>query len=180
MKKLILHTILLSAALIFSTCKKYPDGSKHWKAGKKISGGFWAPDKYWKITMFTVNGADSLKHYRNYPPNLNSFYDSYDLQIEAIGSVPTTKHFDMRSKFFRYGSYLTKRKSVLIIKPYFTEDLAYFHSDGTSFEKNIFMPFVKEDQTYAWSIKKLTRQEFIITLENQNSYEIRMNATKGD
>ena len=152
-------SLVLVLALLFSTCKKYPDGPKialH-TVKNRITGIF-------KLDKFIIDGIDSV----NYLPPCQ--------QINDIGLA------DKEAYYFKFeggdikgldgfGSYTLSGDQSSIY-------LSYSHYSAHNYPtnyRNIIEPYANNTDDGKWEIRKLTNKEFWIRNSANNVlYEIHL------
>lgn len=174
MKIFLKYTFIAIVFFTLTTCKKYDEGGfvkqtrLHLFGGHKVGSS-----KTWKLKLFEVNGIDST----NLILNANNIPDFYNKFITF--SLKDKKFMDYSATTFLYNiageidlsyhnisvgpwtSNWTKEDSTQC----FLKNSIYYCS------RNIFLPEI-QDRAFLWNIKKLTKNQFILTVNAKNSYKI--------
>jgi hypothetical protein len=132
--------------------------------------------KKWDVTGYFVNGVDSTKSYRKLDPIGTQMLFEGDLVFESPVFFPDRLHFNVKSPLFEYFMILKEKRSLLEITDWNGKWEASRKCDYRLCEKNIFMPYEREDGKFKWIIEKLTEKELIISMDDVYSYKIIMNA----
>lgn len=157
-KKGILLSATLLALIIFSTCKKYPEGG-FLKRGPKIF-----IKNSWTLTLYEVNGIDStnLINY-NGDENYKGFIPMRD-GSNIIGTLyPTFYHsiqFSDNNRNIRFNTELYDSTKVCILNS--------SHYSGCY--RMIFNP---EGRPTNWEVLKLNNKEMILTCTLNKRYTLK-------
>ena len=172
--QLLYHILLCGALLLCSTaCKKYPEGGFVNQTRKHLFGGNKVGDhKTWKLKRYEVNGIDStyLIQGANSIPN---FYDQF-VTFTYKGREVSDK-YDASTYIQNYsGTMIKKGTDLLIAYNWINKEDSMqckIINNQRFCQRNIFFPeFLKRNP--AWQIKKLTREELILSIQLTNSYKI--------
>ncbi len=160
MKKLVIYFTLLTAFLLFETCKKYPEGGYENRGPKMLlkHGGVWYLDKY------EVNGIDST-NLINYNGSEN-----YKKIVCIVGSKYSNT---ILAQKYPIDSYLLRfHNNNKVVE--FYEDCSTgligaicYTSLYTGCYRTLFAP---ECGNTVWEIIKLTKTEMRIKCVKNNSY----------
>ncbi len=171
---LVISTLLF--AVLFNSCKKYPEGGFVYQTNKHLFGGNKVGDsKTWKLKYYEVNGIDSTAVI----PGANSIPDFYNKFITftyfskgdpSVGYTASSFLYDYKGKIGKAYNQMT------VGFPYESltkEDSAQCRTIGNNLYciRNILFP---EFDNYAklWNIKKLTQNEIILEMNLKNFYKI--------
>ena len=148
-------SLFIFVLLVFAGCKKYPDGG-HALTFKGLTNKIIGK---WKITSFTVDGADSLDFLRSDP----DFCTDYQLEFsrdEILGNI-------MQSPCSHFGNNywgVTDDKAQLKL---------VFHADSSA--ATLFPVQLNAYKTVLWDIERLVRHEFWIKTNLGNKeYEMKL------
>ncbi len=171
--KFIIITIGLLFALLFNTCKKYPDGGYVNQTCKNLFGGSKAGNsKTWKLKYYEVNGIDSTNAIQG-PNNIPDFFDKF-VTFTFDRADPSPK-FTATSYIQNYSGSIAITDKVMVIGGYWTthEDSVQCKvvNNQTYCQRNIFKPEFAFRGPY-WDIKMLTKTKLVITTQLNNFYKI--------
>jgi hypothetical protein len=170
--------MLTSSMLLFTSCKKYPEGGFVNQTRKHLFGGNHVGDsKTWKLKLYEVNGIDSTYLIQG-ASSIPDFYEKFVTFTYSQKGDPSLQYqantylYDYQGRFGK-----TYKQLSLAIKhePLTKEDsLQCATVFGIRYcSRNLFYP---EFNNYAklWDIKKLTKKECILesTFKLKNSYRI--------
>lgn len=170
------HLIIaaLSFALIFNCCKKYDDGGFVRQTRKHLFGGHKeGSSKTWKLKLYEVNGIDSTILI----PEANNIPDFYS---KCITFTLTDKKFiDYNAVTFLHNlsgeiDDAYKNMSMGPLTSNWTKEdstQCFLKNNKTYCSRNIFLPEI-QNRALLWNIIKLTKKEFIITIQLKNFYKI--------
>jgi hypothetical protein len=159
-------SVILITAILFTTCKKYPENNLWFKNPYSISviSGY--------ITQYNVNGIDSLSllnsYYATYTAGISPPYQPYtnpnkNIATELFKSILTKNIGDINSNCGT-GTYLWDRKKKKIN--------IFFKADNPIYyKKNIFINNEKIDWDIIY-LDKNSKKSKIKTTYNGNTYEI--------
>lgn len=162
--------------IILCTCKKYPEGGFVNQTRKHLFGGNHVGDsKTWKLKLYEVNGVDSTYLIQG-ANNIPDFYDKF-VTFTYKGRDVSDK-YEANTYIQNYsGTILRKGTDILIAYDWtFKQDSSQCKIVGSQkyCQRNVFFPeFLKRNPV--WKIKKLTKKEFILSIELTNSYKIILN-----
>ena len=180
MKKHKFHFIIalsLISALLFNTCKKYPEGGLVYYRIKNLFGkNEDHARKSWNLKLYEVNGIDSTNLIQGY--NLNNdqgsfvtFYISnaraqlYGSYTDVYGHVIAVDK-NARSIGFGYADVVINHPSGTINDT----SQCFLINNVLTCQRNIFNP---EKNAFAeWNIRALTETELIISKQLINNYRI--------
>ena len=174
-------TIVCASILLFTTCKKYPEGGLLYQSYKHLFGGNKAgSSKTWKLKLYEVNEIDStyLIEGANTIPDFYNKFITFNLDEKHRSSQP----FTANTFLFNYqGLMISSNDHTIFYIGYKTynnrEDSVQCKTKdmNTYCSRNIFYPegYFK----WNWTIKKLTRKEAVFTSApstpyQKNSYKI--------
>lgn len=161
-KRLLLgYSFLIIILIVFSTCKKYPEG------GFEVLGPKMLLKRVWTLTLFEVNGIDST--------NLIN-YNGNEGYKECIFGKETIKYNkEEYAEPYRLGRYpleftvnntltFTNKESDL-------DSVAIFCRSSSECYRVFLMP--EGGRKCSWSIIKLTKKELILTFSKKNNYKLK-------
>jgi hypothetical protein len=174
---MIKYSLLIIIFLVFTTCKRYPEGGWSNVAKKHLFGGHkTGSSKTWHLKKYEVNGIDSTMFIT--PGNgYTSFEnDEYTFRIDEYSK----NDYYGKSKVYDYTFAWGSKYNLLEISKKEIQIGVVGEKSGTSYlqcssgicERNIFNPFdIRAFIT--WKIIKLKSNEFIIkSNQNGNNYLI--------
>ena len=173
-KKLLAIVTLIITTLVFTTCKRYPEGGWTNVAKKHLFGGHkTGSSKTWHLKKYEVNGIDSTMYIT--PGNgYTSFEnDEYTFRIDEYSK----NDYYGKSKVYvytlawgsKYSLLENSKKEIQIISA--VPPLKEQCSSGIC-ERNIFNPNYNLNDR-VWKIIRLTNNSFIISTQDEgNKYII--------
>ncbi|MBL7911883.1 MAG: hypothetical protein JNJ41_12570 [Bacteroidia bacterium] len=173
MKLTKLHiSLILLFALIFNTCKKYPEGGFVYNRIKHLFGkNKDHSEKLWKLKLYEVNGIDSTTLFQGADKYLNSSHDFVRFHI----SEAHARNYSTQIFLYNYSVDIDKDAKLMSMGT----DLGYYNNDSsqcflkgniTVCQRNIFNP--EKNKFCEWDIRKITKDEVIITKQLTNNYKI--------
>ena len=173
MKTLKLFLLIAITTLLFTTCKKYPEGGWSNVAIKHLFGGHkTGASKTWYLKKYEVNGIDSIKFIT--PGNgVTNFENDKIIFINGSGSDN-----EAETKVYKYGIAFTsglKDPKIKVVIKFIggTKDrnISSQCYEGRC-ERNVYNPALQFPAPM-WDIIKLKADEVIIsTTINSNNYKI--------
>jgi hypothetical protein len=172
--KTFLYVISLVVTLtLFTTCKKYPQGSWSNVAMKHLFGGCKkGSSKVWHLKLYEVNGVDSTKFI--VAGNGYTNFENGDVTF----SVGSGTEAEARSIVYGYGISFSESANNPKVKRNIqfiggSRNVNYkIQSYNNTFERNVFNPQI-EKPYLVWTINKLKKDELIIKSNFENiSYKI--------
>lgn len=158
-----------------STCKKYDEGGFVAQTRMHLFGGHKAGDsKTWKLKKYEVNGIDSTNLIIG-GNNIPDFYSKF-ITFKYNGSDPSPQ-FTANTFLSTFSGTIDKAYKKLNIGLYTInwtrEDSAQCKtiSNINYCERNILLPEISK-RVCSWNIRKLTKKELIIEINQANSYKI--------
>jgi len=166
--------IVTGSILLFTTCKKYPEGGFVNQTRKHLFGGNDVGDsKTWKLKLYEVNGIDSTYLIQG-ANNIPDFYGKFVTFIYE-GKDPSPV-FSAKTFAYEYGGVFDKlEKEITLGYDPNPKDSTQCKNiqNSTYCVRNLLFP---EYNQYGkkWSIKKLTKKECILesNFKLKNSYKI--------
>ncbi len=168
--KIFKYLILFSVTILFSTCKKYPEGGYERKGDKMIFNHNGA----WTLTLYEVNGIDSTDLI-NY--NGNEDYKKINF-LKETGNNSHTMYAEHYPSFDYIINFFNNNTEMLFT----IENTGYAGLANTCITNNSFysgcyrLIFNPEGQKLKWNVIKLTKKEFILQTTQINSYKIKLKA----
>jgi len=132
-----MKNILLLLIVLFSSCKKYDEGGKHYKARERLHGA-------WTLKEFTVDNADSLGVLNQCVLNNRKVEFFYKSDRNPYGNNALYIKLGSSPYCWEGECYLTETN----------KNLEFYSSYGSA----LFYPFCMDNQK--WEILKLTNDEF--------------------
>jgi hypothetical protein len=169
-RTLIYFTIVCAIGLLFTTCRKYPEGGWSNVAIKHLFGGNHDnSSKTWKLKLYEVNGIDSTSFI--IPGNGFTSFQNNEVVFKIIKRK--SRDFESRSKsyFFRMDLSSDKNKEITFIGGCWGFGTALPQCYSGICERSIFNPFIEKYPI--WKIIRLKKDELVITSSTRdNSYKI--------
>ncbi len=167
----LLIIVVFSFALVFNCCKKYDDGGFIGKTNKHLFGGSKVnSSKTWKLKLYEVNGIDSTYLI----PGANTVPDFY-AQFISFKLLDDVKSSNYSASNYYFGTIDHSYKKILIgpSNSFNSQDSIQCYSKNNNLVcvRNILIPEI-DSKKFLWDIKKLTKKEFIITIQLKNFYKI--------
>lgn len=154
-----------------SACKKYEDGGFVFKRIKNLFGDTKDHSKKnWRLSLYEVNGIDSTNLFQGSNLHIveNNFASFYISDSHAKNYYCSTFLYDYsisidkKSKLLSMGTYLS---------PQHNDTSQCFSKSGVLYcQRNIFNP--EKNKFAEWQIKKLTKDELILSIQLTNTYKI--------
>lgn len=173
MKAIFKYLLLFSLSFILVTCKKYDEGGFVKQTNRHLFGhNKSGSNKTWKLKLYEVNGIDSTYII----PGNGSVLDYYNKFITFKILSNENDSYSANNSFYNYSVNIDRAYKKLLIGPIRTINIedstqCYSINSNTVCVRNIFFPEV-DAKTFLWKIIKLTKNEFILTIELKNSYKI--------
>ena len=174
-KKITSFTIICVSVLLFTTCKKYPEGGWSNMAKRHLFGGTKAgSSKTWHLSKYEVNGIDSTMYITPGNGYTSFANDEYTFFIDKV----LENYTGARSKVYTYvvgwggrkTVFETNKKDIEIgVSGTDTSGLPEVQCGSVGCERKIFNPDFKNYGKY-WSIKKLTSSTLILVNERGGNY----------
>lgn len=160
---IIVASIVLS--LIFTTCKKYPDGGNDFRAYKKILG-------YYTLALYEVNGIDStnLINYNN-----NENYKEIRIRKPDVNQKNTVEIGSAYSGLaFGCTAILEDGDKKILTRANFKNYSNSCSAYQSFYPKCCRLIFYPEGQDTYWVIEKLNRNELVLSCQLTNAYKIKL------
>lgn len=181
MKKTIFFLKLALCVGLITACKRYSGGGFSNRAENNLRNGIdESYQKAWQVSSYIVDGIDSTEFFKTESGTSNNSFrkDFVNIDVTVEGSALDDENFVFRTEIGNsyYATLGGKRKSTLVFRPKFVEDSAAYRCEVDGFnqicEKSIFWPEPKVFPKLVWTIRKLTKDELIITALGSFSYRI--------
>lgn len=165
MKTLKLIILFIAITLLFTTCKRYPEGGWSNVAITHLFGVN-ETDRVWKLKLYEVNGIDSTKYITS-----GNGYTSFENNELKFQNITTSKNLIVFTKVYKYTFEFTNRKKTsFLIYP--NDNSNDIYCKNSICERNILNPENTKFTVFEWKIIKLKRHELIITSNKINNYKI--------
>ena len=163
-RTLIYFTIVCAIGLLFTTCRKYPEGGWSNVAIKHLFGGNHDnSSKTWKLKLYEVNGIDST----SFITPGNGFTSFQNNEVVFKISMKRYKDYFINSKTFSLGVEFIDNKRKLNVGAAFEDQCI----NGIC-ERDIFRP-ERDKHSFEWKIIKLTNNELILQGKFKSNYIIK-------
>jgi hypothetical protein len=150
--------LAFSVFLLFTTCKKYPDGGYTKRGPKNIIGN-------WKLTLYEVNGIDST--------DLINYNGDDKYKIVKIYKDGSVINISLNGSIVHISNFINKNQ-ILHINGTENSSLKCIAENNVNYcFRKYFTP--ESNQVIDWSIEKLTNKEIILNCKLINNYKIKLN-----
>lgn len=168
--KYIIITLGLLFAMLFNTCKKYPEGGLVYSRIKNLFGkSKGLSKKSWKLNLYEVNNIDSTNLIQGsvLSPSSNGDFIIFENDKDNSQYSWTAVYFystgvDKEAKLLSFGSLLSANNN--------DTSQCFLKNNVSVCQRNIFNP--ERNKWLEWDIRKLTETELIITKQLINNYKI--------
>ena len=169
-------TLSLLFALLFNTCKKYPEGGFAYLTRKHLFGGHKAGDsKTWKLVLYEVNGIDSTAII----PGANNVPNYYDEFITLILTNPKERDFKASNYFYEYSGSVVEGEGIIfsVAQQKTKQDSiqCYLVGGAQICCRNIILPEGPWKNNH-WTVERLTSSDIWIKLNLTKNYRIKLKA----
>lgn len=163
-----IYLIVTGSILLFTTCKKYPEGGFVNQTRKHLFGGNDVGDsKTWKLKLYEVNGIDSTELIQN-----AYTLDFYDITFKLTDKKG--KSFEANTQFQQYRGSVGSKFNITFYDIDLTkQDSIQCKQLNNSMicYRNIYIPEIGI-KNREWIIEKITANELIISKIISSYYRI--------
>ena len=181
MKKHKFHFIIalsLISALLFNTCKKYPEGGLVYYRIKHLFGkNADQASKSWKLKLYEVNGIDSTNLFQG----ANSYIDDQQNFVIFLLYNCKGQTYGAHTNLYDYAMSVDKDAKTLgfgtLLSAYNNDtSQCFLKNNNLTCQRNILNP--EKNKSTEWNIRDLTATELTISKQLNNNYKIILSSSK--